>query len=99
MKQTRVTLFAAIARRQFVIALYNRKQVKIAPHILFERHGDLYVCALNMSKSWRSDEDRRLGQFKLSGLVGTELLDEKFDPLPAYVSSVPRVDDTLVLAI
>lgn len=89
----------AIARKRMVSARYNGSVITLAPHVLFERHGDLYVSALNLSKGWRSDDERRLGQFKLAGLAAAELLDEVFDPLPSYEPAAPRSDDTLVLAI
>jgi hypothetical protein len=89
----------AIARKQAIMARYNGNDVKLAPHVLFERRGDLFVSAFNMSKEWRSDDERRLGQFKLAGLAGAELLDEPFEPLPSFVATVPHADDTLILAI
>jgi hypothetical protein len=95
----RLTLMEAIARKRAIAARYNGNLIKLAPHLLFERHGDLFVSALNMSKNWQKDDDRRLGQFKLAGLAGAELLDESFDPLPSYQASAPRTDDTLILAI
>ncbi len=89
----------AIARRKAVEAFYNGKRIKLAPHVLFERRGDLFVSALNMSKSWRSEEERRLGQFKLTGLGETDVLEESFDPLPSYDPATTRSEDTLILAI
>jgi hypothetical protein len=73
--------------------------MKLAPHLLFERRGDLFVSALNMSKKWRSEDERRLGHFKLDGLAATELNDETFDPLPSFEATVPSSEDTLVLAV
>ena len=97
MTEPRLTLMEGISRRRTVTARYNGTQIKLAPHLMFERRGDLFVSALNMSKAWRSDEERRLGQFKLAGLVEPKLLDESFDPLPAYEQAAPRSDDTLLL--
>lgn len=99
MSETRLKLMEAIARKRTVAARYNGNLIKLAPHLLFERRGDLFVSALNMSKTWRTDDERCLGQFKLAGLVATELLDEPFDPLPSYEAATPRTDDTLILAI
>lgn len=99
MSETRLKLMEAIARKRFVEARYNGEVVKLAPHLLFERHGDLYACALNMSKAWRNDEERRLGQFKLEGLTDPKLLEEEFEPLPAYDAAAPRPDDIVILAI
>jgi hypothetical protein len=89
----------AIARKRAVAARYNGNLIKLAPHLLFERRGDLFVSALNLSKNWPADAERRLGQFKLAGLIGTELLEESFDPFPSFQASAPRADDTLILAI
>lgn len=95
----RITLMEAIARKRAVTARYNGEEVKLAPHLLFERRGDLFVRALNMNKAWRSEEERRLGQFKLAGLAQTALLDESFAPLPDYDAALPQPDDSLVLTI
>lgn len=99
MSENRLKLMEAIARKRTVTARYNGAPVKLAPHVLFERRGDLFITALNMSKSWRTDDDRRLGQFKLAGLNATELLEETFDPLPSYEATAPRADDTLILTL
>ena len=99
MSETRLKLMEAIARKRVVVARYNGDNIKLAPHLLFERRGDLFACALNMSKGWRADDERRLGQFKLAGLAAMELLDESFDPLPSYEAEAPRSDDTVILAI
>ena len=92
-------MMEAIARKRAVTARYNGAEIKLAPHLLFERHGDLFVSAFNMSKTWRTDDERRLGQFKLAGLGAPQLLDEGFEPLPSYQPDTPRTEDTLILAI
>lgn len=95
----RLVLFEAIARKRAVTAEYNGVRMRLAPHVLFERRGDLFLSALNMTKNWRSDEDKRLGHFKLDGLGDTMLTDECFDPLPSFEPATPQPDDTLVLAV
>lgn len=89
----------AIARKRLVTARYNGAVLTLAPHILFERHGDLFISALNLSKTRGSDDDIRLGQFKLIGLGEVTLLDDPFEPIAAYVADVPRDGDTLILAV
>ncbi len=89
----------AIARKHAVMAQYNGAMMKLAPHLLFERRGDLFVSALNMSKNWRSEDEQQLGHFKLKGLAMADLTDETFDPLPSYQPTVPHAEDTLVFAI
>ncbi|MGH6745405.1 hypothetical protein EDF58_103221 [Novosphingobium sp. PhB57] len=99
MIDTRLSLMEAISFRRTVNARYNGGIIKLAPHLMFERHGDLFVSALNLSKAWRSPEERRLGQFKLAGLEVTELLEEVFEPLPDFEPAAPRSDDTLLLTV
>lgn len=99
MEDTRLKLMEAIVRKRTVAVHYNGQTLKIAPHLIFERHGDLFVEALNLSKNWREDDDRRLGQFKLAGLRQAEMLEEGFDPLPAYKAEAPRGEDTIVMAL
>lgn len=99
MEDIRLTLMEAIARQRIVETRYNGERIRLAPHLLYERHGDLFISALNLGKNWRDDDERRLGQFKLAGLGGAELLDETFDPLPSYHPETPRTEDTLVMAI
>ena len=68
MDDTRLKVMEAIARRRHVTAQYNGTRMTLAPHQMFERHGALFVSALNLDKNWRSEEERRLGHFKLDGL-------------------------------
>ena len=95
----RLVLFEAIARKRAVTAQYNGVQMRLAPHILFERRGDLFISALNLTKNWRSDDKKHLGHFKLDGLGETTLTEDGFDPLPSFEPAAPQPDDTLVLAI
>ncbi|WP_395335954.1 hypothetical protein WBP06_27795 [Novosphingobium sp. BL-8H] len=99
MSETRMQIMAAIAHQRTVMTQYNGAAIKLAPHLLFERHGDLFVSALNMSKAWRTPEEQRLGQFKLAGLSEAQMLEETFAPLPGYEATLPREGDKLVLAL
>jgi len=99
MNDTRLKLMEAIARRRMISANYNGNRMTLAPHLMFERHGDLFISALNLGKNWRSEEERRLGHFKLDGLGATELLEDGFEPLPSFEAAAPHADDTLILAI
>ena len=99
MDQTRLTMMEAIARRRKVEAAYNATRVVLAPHLLFERHGDLFVSAVNLSKHRREDGEQRLGQFKLAGLVAATILDDGFEQASTYRPVAPRVDDKVLLTI
>ena len=95
----RLTLMEAITRKRAVKALYNGAVIKLAPHQIFERHGDLFLTAVNLSKKWRADEERRLGQFKLAGLKDVAPLEEAIASLPSYDGKLPRPEDILILSI
>lgn len=99
MTDTRMIMMEAIARRRRVTARYNGAMLDLAPHLMFERHGDLFISALNINKKWRSDEEPRLGNFKLIGLDAAEVLDEEFEPIPSFTPTPPHDDAILVLAV
>jgi len=99
MTEVRMTILEAIARKQAIRARYNGGEVILAPHLMYERHGDLFIGALNLGKTWRDDAERQLGQFKLRGLGDVALAGETFEPLPSFEAVPPRADDTLVFAI
>ena len=99
MDDTRLKLMEAIARRRMVTAQYNGNVMRLAPHQMFERRGDLFISALNLSKNWRSPDDWKLGHYKLDGLAVTELRDEEFEPLPSFEAAAPHENDTLLLAV
>lgn len=99
MDDTRIKVLEAIARKRTVAARYNGGLYKLAPYQLFERHGDLFVSALNLNKVQRPDEDLKLGIFKLAGLQDAEVLDEAFQPASTYQSSAPRAEDVVVMSV
>lgn len=99
MSEARLVLLEAVARRRIVTARYNGTELRLAPHLLFERHGDLFVSAWNMNKNVRVDDEPKLGHFKLVGLGAVSLTEDGFDPLPSFEPQPPRADDTLVLAV
>lgn len=89
----------AIARSLLVTARYNQQIMTLAPHALFARREELFLRALNLTKNWRADEDRRLGQFKLDGLSEVALTEEPFEPLPNNESYLADETEELLLAV
>src|SRR3546814_19295620 len=51
----------AIALRKCLEATYNRTNVKLAPHILYTRHDELYVDAVTVERVWRRPREVKLG--------------------------------------
>lgn len=99
MTDPRLILMEAIATRRLVVARYNGNAITLAPHVLFERHGDLAITAVNPNKARRSDEEPTLGQFKLAGLSAVEITDEPFEPLATCDGAAPRSDDAVILSV
>lgn len=92
-------LIEAIARRMLIRADYNGAEIKLAPHLLFERHGDLFIGAFNPAKNRRSDEAPSLGYFKLKGLRGVAVTEDAFEPLEGVAMELPREGDVLVFGV
>ncbi|MGN6375555.1 MAG: WYL domain-containing protein, partial [Sphingomonas sp.] len=89
----------AIALKRLVTAVYNGNEMLLAPHQLFTRHGALFVSALNTRRNWRSEEERRLGHYKLDGLSDVALTEETFEPLPDFDNSLPREEDQQLFSV
>lgn len=66
------TIEAAMAKRVCVAGTYNRGRVTLAPHSLFERHGELYLRAVRLDYDGRRPREPKLGTFKLAGLTELE---------------------------
>ena len=63
---------AAATKRVCLTAIYNRGSVTLAPHSLFERHGELYLRAVRIEYEGRKPREPKLGTFKLAGLSEVE---------------------------
>jgi hypothetical protein len=99
MSDTHIKIMEAITSKRTIAALYNGTRLELAPHLIFERHGELFASALNLSKEWQPGARRHLGQFKIAGLSAAELLEGHFDPLPGFDGTPPRPGDVIVLAV
>src|SRR5262245_45309736 len=80
-------LFEAIALRKCVKASYNRGNIKIAPHILYTKHGELFLDAVTLEREGQPPREVKIGTFKVIGLQIHGLVDdhtfevnEAFDP-------------------
>jgi hypothetical protein len=70
----------AIALKKCVEATYNRTQVRLAPHILYTRHDELYLDAVTMERDGRPPKEVKIGTFKLAGLQDLAVADRAFEP-------------------
>ena len=90
----------AIARKRCVQAVYNKRRMILAPHQLFERHGDLFVRAVTVEIDAQKPREAKLGTFKLSGLRELAITRKLFRAQPDLVAAAePHAADTVVTAI
>lgn len=73
-------LLQAIALKQCVEATYNRMRVRLAPHILYTRHDDVFVDAVTLEREGQPPREIKLGTFKLMGLKDIVVSDAAFTP-------------------
>lgn len=91
------TIFEAIVKRQCVAATYNRGMVVLAPHIIYTRHGELYVDAMTVTRDGTPPREPKLGTFKLDGLVDLTLRDDAFEISALFERDAERyVGETLM---
>ena len=98
MLDTRLIL-EAIALKKCLMATYNRVDMKLAPHILYTKHGELHMDAVALTKAGAPPKYRKLGAFRLSGLTHVALTDEAFAVDPLYLSGAERYEGETLLAI
>jgi hypothetical protein len=97
MSANRIVL-EAIARRRCLHATYNRAAVRLAPHILYTRHDELFVDAVTLEHDGRRPRETRLGTFKLAGLREPRVADQAFGLEPAFDPGDPRYAGVTLLA-
>jgi hypothetical protein len=83
MSSSRIVL-EAIARRRCLHATYNRAAVRLAPHILYTRHDELFVDAVTLEHDGRRPRETRIGTFKLAGLREPAVADQPFRLEPGF---------------
>ena len=89
----------AIAHELCVRARYNRLKIMFAPHVLFARHGDLFVDAVVVEREGLPPKDVKLGTFKIAGLSSVGLTDQPLAPrLPVDVDD-PKYAESIRVRI
>lgn len=92
------TVFEAIVRMQCIAASYNRTEVTLAPHVLYTKHGELYLDGVVLLRDGRPPKDGKVGSFKLIGLGGVRLTPRRFAIHPLFDRTLQRYDgETLMM--
>ena len=73
------TVFEAIVKQLCLNASWNRAPVVLAPHILYTRHGELFVDAVTVARDNMLAREPKLGTFKLAGLGDLKLSNRSFE--------------------
>ncbi len=95
----RVIVFEAIARRMCVDAVYNRMAMRLAPHILYTRHDDLFVDAVTLSRDGQPPREIKIGAFKLSGLRDMAISTTAFVPQRVFDANDVKYRDVTLFTV
>ena len=95
----RVIVFEAIARRMCVDAVYNRMTMRLAPHILYTRHDDLFVDAVTLSRDGQPPRETKIGAFKLSGLRDMTITETPFVPQRVFDAADVKYRDVTLFTV
>lgn len=92
-------LLEAIALRKCVEAVYNRSTIKLAPHILYTRHDELFVDGITVEREGQPPRETKLGTFKLQGLQGLALISRSFTPNPLFDPAAEKYSGVTLFAV
>jgi hypothetical protein len=98
MEPSRLVL-EAIALRKCIEATYNRMAVKLAPHILYTRHGELFVDAVTIEREGQAPKETKLGTFKLAGLQIREIIGRSFNAEALFDPANPKYEGVTLFAV
>jgi hypothetical protein len=92
-------ILEAIAAKRFLEITYNKMRMKVAPHVLYTRHGDLFLDAVPAERDGKSLVDPRLSTFKLAGLEIVQILTTTFVPFPGFDAASEKYAETTPFAV
>lgn len=93
------TVLEAIALRKCLEATYNRTRIRLAPHILYTRHDQLYLDGVTLERDGKPPREFKVGAFKLYGLNDLALTDRVFDPQPVFNPQEDRYQGNTLFAV
>jgi hypothetical protein len=96
---TNKLVLQAIAMRTCIEATYNREEVKLAPHILYTRHDELYVDAVTVERRGLPPRETKLGTFKLAGLAVSGLAPRSFEPYAVFDPEDDKYEGVTLFAV
>ena len=91
--------FEGVALKKCVVATYNNTAFKLAPHILYTRHDEMYVDAVPLEKDGQPPREVKLGTFKLAGLKDVRVDDLHFEKSEIFEPAAEKYTGTTLLAV
>lgn len=98
MEASRLVL-EAIATRKCLEGVYNRQAVRLAPHILYTKHDELYVDAVTLERDGQPPRELKVGSFKLTGIHDPKIGEHSFEPQPVFDPAEERYAGVTLFAI
>ncbi|PCG15650.1 MULTISPECIES: hypothetical protein [Sphingomonas] len=92
-------VFEAIVKQQAIAATYNRGSVTLAPHIVYTKHGEIYLDAMTIDRDGQPPKEPKIGAFKLAGLSGLRITPRRFQPSELFTPGDAKYEGVTLLAV
>ena len=93
------TILEAIVKRLAVAATYNRSEIVLAPHVLYTKHGELYVDGVVLERDGKPPKEAKVGAYKLAGLQPLRLTARRFTPNALFDAGAEKYAGQTLMAV
>lgn len=93
------TILEAIVKRLAVAATYNRGEIVLAPHVLYTKHGELYVDGVVLERDGKPPKEVKVGAYKLAGLQPLRLAARRFTPSEVFDAGAEKYVGQTLMAV
>ncbi len=94
-----LVILQAIALKKCITATYNGTKMRLAPHILYTKHDEMFMDAVALLKNDVPPREKKLGTFKIIGIKDMELEEEGFEIEPFYEPSAEKYEGVTLFAV
>ena len=92
-------VFEAVVKKQAIAASYNRGTVTLAPHVVYTKHGEIYLDAVTIDRDGQPPREVKIGAFKLTGLTGLRITPRRFTPSELFNATEDKYAGVTLLAV
>jgi hypothetical protein len=68
----------------------------LAPHVIYTKHGDLFIDAVAIDRDGKPPKEVKLGTFKLAGLNDLQLTARSFPANPLFHANDAKYAEALM---